>query len=392
QLSDFSKKNRITMNTLVQGVWSLLLSRYASQTTIAFGAIVAGRPSEIEGVEQGSFQEIQFNIPKWAKQLVGFWSEDSISDQEFINADGANLPFDDNEFDYVICTGVIHHNAAPEIPLKTLYKALKKDGILELMVYNYYHRIMTTAFQKAIRTLCSNTNEINVNDELPVCNNLIEQFPLDNYMADFLHSHKGRPEAEIADALLQPVEYSYTVESLNALAQAADLDILHPCINHYDIGASRYNWNIDFENPQIKQQYLGLPDVQRWQVSNLLMENESPMVWFYLQRKDATIARKTEQQICTEFLATTFTKTATVSKNYVLTAEGEYSKSARNIPCPAPSVPQNPLFKSIYQWVDGQTSMQAIFDKLNIEVSFDAVNKIRVGLTGTGFPYLRVVS
>jgi len=44
------------------------------------------RVIEIEGVEQGSFQEIQFNIPKWAKQLVGFWSEDSISDQEFINA------------------------------------------------------------------------------------------------------------------------------------------------------------------------------------------------------------------------------------------------------------------------------------------------------------------
>jgi len=44
------------------------------------------RVIEIEGVEQGSFQKIQFNIPKWVKQLVGFWSEDSISDQEFINA------------------------------------------------------------------------------------------------------------------------------------------------------------------------------------------------------------------------------------------------------------------------------------------------------------------
>jgi len=44
------------------------------------------RVFEIEGVGQGSFQEIQFNIPKWVKQLIGFWSEDSISDQEFINA------------------------------------------------------------------------------------------------------------------------------------------------------------------------------------------------------------------------------------------------------------------------------------------------------------------
>jgi len=41
---------------------------------------------EIEGVEQGTFQEIQFIIPQWVKKLVNFWFENSISDQEFINA------------------------------------------------------------------------------------------------------------------------------------------------------------------------------------------------------------------------------------------------------------------------------------------------------------------
>ncbi len=41
---------------------------------------------EIRGVEQGSFQEIQFSIPQWVKKLVVFWSENTISDQEFFNA------------------------------------------------------------------------------------------------------------------------------------------------------------------------------------------------------------------------------------------------------------------------------------------------------------------
>jgi len=41
---------------------------------------------EIEGAESGIFQEYQFTIPQWIKRLVDFWSEDSISDQEFINA------------------------------------------------------------------------------------------------------------------------------------------------------------------------------------------------------------------------------------------------------------------------------------------------------------------
>jgi len=41
---------------------------------------------EIRGVEQGTFQEIQFIIPQWIKKLVAFWFDDSISDEEFIIA------------------------------------------------------------------------------------------------------------------------------------------------------------------------------------------------------------------------------------------------------------------------------------------------------------------
>lgn len=41
---------------------------------------------QIEGVEQGTFQENKFIIPSWVKKLVDFWYDDSISDEEFINA------------------------------------------------------------------------------------------------------------------------------------------------------------------------------------------------------------------------------------------------------------------------------------------------------------------
>ena len=52
------------------------------------------------------------------------------------------------EFDYIICTGVIHHNADPIGTLNKLAAALKPDGILELMVYNYCHRFQTTEWAK----------------------------------------------------------------------------------------------------------------------------------------------------------------------------------------------------------------------------------------------------
>jgi len=44
-------ENRVTLNTLVQTVWAILLSKYNRTEDVVFGAVVSGRPSEIEGVE-----------------------------------------------------------------------------------------------------------------------------------------------------------------------------------------------------------------------------------------------------------------------------------------------------------------------------------------------------
>ena len=40
------------MNTVLQGAWAALLSRYTGQDEVVYGAVVAGRPAELTGVEQ----------------------------------------------------------------------------------------------------------------------------------------------------------------------------------------------------------------------------------------------------------------------------------------------------------------------------------------------------
>ncbi|GIV97575.1 MAG: hypothetical protein KatS3mg057_2232 [Herpetosiphonaceae bacterium] len=45
------KQQRLTLNTLMQGVWALLLSRYSGERDVLFGATVSGRPTTLEGVE-----------------------------------------------------------------------------------------------------------------------------------------------------------------------------------------------------------------------------------------------------------------------------------------------------------------------------------------------------
>jgi amino acid adenylation domain-containing protein len=46
-----SKQHRLTMNTLVQGAWAILLSRYSGEEDVVFGAVSSGRPPSLPGVE-----------------------------------------------------------------------------------------------------------------------------------------------------------------------------------------------------------------------------------------------------------------------------------------------------------------------------------------------------
>ena len=50
-LRAFARQHRLTLNTLLQGAWALLLSRYSGADDLVFGATVSGRPSDLEGVE-----------------------------------------------------------------------------------------------------------------------------------------------------------------------------------------------------------------------------------------------------------------------------------------------------------------------------------------------------
>ncbi len=51
RLFAFAKETGVTLNTLVQGAWSFLLSRYSNERDVTFGATVSGRPPELPGAE-----------------------------------------------------------------------------------------------------------------------------------------------------------------------------------------------------------------------------------------------------------------------------------------------------------------------------------------------------
>jgi SAM-dependent methyltransferase len=304
--------------------------------------------------------------------------EKSINDSNF-----------ENEFDYIICTGVVHHNADPSFTLGKLSKALKNEGVLELMVYNYYHRILTTATQKAIGYLTNSTKDLSYKFEM--ANKLIEKYPYKNIMFGFLQYFKGVSEAELADALFQPVEYSYTVESLNIMLNNCNLEYLLPCKNQFN--SNNFNWNINFNDSYLDKCYSELPDAERWQVTNLLNVNDSPLLWFYLQRQDSIHKRKSEKDVCREFLGTKFEKFSTLTSNFLLNAStGQYQLKSDSLSFPSINNLTDQLSKTVYMAIDPVVTMRVILERLKIRPSFDNVNRIRTNLTSVASPYISAIN
>ncbi|WP_301126983.1 non-ribosomal peptide synthetase [Streptomyces cacaoi] len=50
-VADFARRHRLTVNTVIQGAWALLLSACSGQTDVVFGATTSGRPAELEGAD-----------------------------------------------------------------------------------------------------------------------------------------------------------------------------------------------------------------------------------------------------------------------------------------------------------------------------------------------------
>ncbi|MGW7043589.1 amino acid adenylation domain-containing protein [Streptomyces avermitilis] len=50
-VTELARAHGLTVNTVVQGAWALVLARLAGRTDVVFGATVAGRPPELPGVE-----------------------------------------------------------------------------------------------------------------------------------------------------------------------------------------------------------------------------------------------------------------------------------------------------------------------------------------------------
>ena len=123
-------------------------------------------------------------------------------------------------FDQIICTGVLHHLAEPDVGLSALRRVLNPDaGAMHLMVYAPYGRTGIYMLQEFCRRI-GHTSDEDFRDLITVLKALPRGHPLEALLRD---APDFRQEAALADALLHPQDRAYTVPQLFDFIETAGL-------------------------------------------------------------------------------------------------------------------------------------------------------------------------
>jgi SAM-dependent methyltransferase len=127
-------------------------------------------------------------------------------------------------FDYINCSGVLHHLTAPEDGIRALASVLSPGGAVGIMVYGELGRIGIYHAQDMLRMLCG-TDELST--QLEIAKGLMPALPHSNWLIknQALKFTERLNDAEIVDRFLHTCDQAYRVPGCIGLMAAAGLRI-----------------------------------------------------------------------------------------------------------------------------------------------------------------------
>jgi len=126
----------------------------------------------------------------------------------------------ERRFDLIVCTGVLHHLADPDVGLRALRSVLAAGGAMYLMVYAPYGRTGVYMLQEFCRKLGIGTSAQEIRDLVAT----LEALPQHHPLVTVLRGSRDAGNADaLADALLNPRDRSYSVPQFLDFLERNDL-------------------------------------------------------------------------------------------------------------------------------------------------------------------------
>jgi hypothetical protein len=193
-------------------------------------------------------------------------------------------------FDYIDCTGVLHHLPDPAAGMKALTTVLQPEGGIGVMLYGEYGRTGVYPLQEMLRTLAPLS--MATEDRIAMAKRLIRFLPTTNLFRrnPYLNDHVTGGDAGLYDLLLHSIDRAFDVPEIGALASGAGLRVvafLEPV---------RYEPATYMSDPVIARQTSSLPLLERAAFAECLAGNLRTHVFYATCAGFDTVARPEDTQ------------------------------------------------------------------------------------------------
>ncbi|MFO1242697.1 MAG: class I SAM-dependent methyltransferase [Rickettsiales bacterium] len=197
------------------------------------------------------------------------------------------------KFDYINCSGVLHHLNDPEEGLASLTSVLSPEGVMCLMVYGKYGRLGVYPLQDALRTMLRNVDSRA--KKIKMTRDLLSNLPLGNWFmfAQKMFREDLATDSGIFDLLLHPQDRAYTIPELYEFVASAGLksiSLQHP----FTSGARIYDPSHFILNEALQSEIESLTPIEKQALAENLSCNII-MHTFYAARYDLTEPDETDE-------------------------------------------------------------------------------------------------
>lgn len=274
------------------------------------------------------------------------WIQDSL-----LNLSRLGLP----PFDYINCSGVLHHLEDPSAGLQTLAAALKPDGALGIMVYGKYGRTGVYQMQDLMRLVNHGTSE--PAQMLDLTRRTLSTLPDTNWFqrGSELFLQKDTGDTEVYDLFLHSQDRAYSIPELFQWLDQAGLQLAEfsPKFRLF------YQPRLAFTDPEVLRQVESLTRPQQYAACEIMWGNIKKHSFWATRKGDhpGQVFDEHAVPIYSQLaINSDLAKTLLASREPIGRIDVEYSKGLTL----TISVDMNDISRAFLRFVDGRRTMKEI--------------------------------
>ncbi len=258
------------------------------------------------------------------------------------------------KFDFIDCSGVLHHLPDPVSGLKALGSVLKDNGTIAIMVYGQYGRTGVYMLQEMFRLMGLGQTAADV----AVVKQTLAALPARHAVQDYAsRTRDTKYDAGLVDNFLHRQDRAYTVKQCIEFAEEAGLSFM--------------NW---WDNILYYPEGQLTPGSEFFQRVNAMDEQS---IWEYMELYNGTLGQhafavcKPQRDAKTyklDFTGSAFMNYIPVSRSAIAPAKAGTSPemiAAGSIAIQRPTFPAfqlTPVLSAIYKQIDGKKTVSECFD------------------------------